>query len=259
MNGPNPVCTSARKKMNQSRPRKLRADGCGGSLAPICDGTTRNAGLPGGGPKSWGAVRSIRRGWPDRRFLRLPYSGSACKPPAAPSTTTASFSLYSGAALTWSRVKSDLTRSRLPLVSKCSAFQSTAILRLPTPRKPPKSITAARTRPSRSTTTSTIRPMLSSALVRTSLPSTLCAWREPSTVTEAALGDFCWSDTGADWRGGSLGPASSWAPEELAIRHSTPAEMSQSLLSLLCIYASRPGTLGNAWVARQFLGAGHED
>src|SRR3954467_2437562 len=29
MNGPNPVCTSARKKMNQSRPRKLWRDGVG--------------------------------------------------------------------------------------------------------------------------------------------------------------------------------------------------------------------------------------
>src|ERR1700738_869480 len=27
MNGPNPVCTSARKKMNQSRPRRLWRDG----------------------------------------------------------------------------------------------------------------------------------------------------------------------------------------------------------------------------------------
>ncbi len=41
---------------------------------------------------------------------------------------------------------------------KCSAFQSTTILRLPTPRKPPKSITAARTTPPRSTITSTIMP-----------------------------------------------------------------------------------------------------
>src|ERR1700688_4420906 len=31
MNGPTPVCTSARKKMNQSRPRKLWRDGPAGS------------------------------------------------------------------------------------------------------------------------------------------------------------------------------------------------------------------------------------
>src|SRR5216683_7348606 len=31
MNGPKPVCTSARKKMNQSRPRKLWRDGEPGS------------------------------------------------------------------------------------------------------------------------------------------------------------------------------------------------------------------------------------
>ena len=37
--------------------------------------------------------------------------------------------------------------SRLPACGKCSAFQSTAILRLPTPRKPPKSMIAARTWP----------------------------------------------------------------------------------------------------------------
>src|SRR5215469_4162855 len=64
---------------------------------------------------------------------------------------------------------------RSPGLSKCKAFQSTAILRLPTPRKPPKSITAARTRPLWSTTTSTIRPIFSSAA-----PST-CRPRMPST------------------------------------------------------------------------------
>src|SRR5499427_5260194 len=51
-----------------------------------------------------------------------------------------------------------------------STPQSTAILRLPTPRKPPKSMIAARGRPSRSTTTSTSRPMSSPALLRTLLP-----------------------------------------------------------------------------------------
>src|SRR5712671_5376310 len=51
----------------------------------------------------------------------------------------------------------------LPMRQKRNAFQSTTIFRLPTPRKPPKSMTAARTWPARSTTTSTIRPMSSSA------------------------------------------------------------------------------------------------
>src|SRR2546422_155464 len=53
---------------------------------------------------------------------------------------------------------------------KRSAFQSTTIFRLPTPRKPPKSITAARTVPSRSTITSTTRPISSFAALRTSRP-----------------------------------------------------------------------------------------
>src|SRR6202790_4656560 len=67
---------------------------------------------------------------------------------------------------------------------KCSAFQSTTIFRLPTPRKPPKSITAARTAPARSTMTSTMRPISSSAGLRTSRPSTPCASLAPMMVTE---------------------------------------------------------------------------
>src|SRR4051794_4917042 len=64
------------------------------------------------------------------------------------------------------------------------AFQSTTILRLPTPRKPPKSITAARTRPARSTMMSTMRPMSSSAALRTSRPSTPWASLAPMMVTD---------------------------------------------------------------------------
>ena len=45
-----------------------------------------------------------------------------------------------------------------------------AILRLPTPRKPPKSMTAARASPLRSTMTSTTRPISSSVALRTALP-----------------------------------------------------------------------------------------
>src|SRR5690242_7364042 len=58
------------------------------------------------------------------------------------------------------------------------------ILRLPTPKKPPKSITAARTVPVRSTMMSTMRPMSSSAGLRTSRPSTPCASFGAMTVTE---------------------------------------------------------------------------
>src|SRR5258708_9882695 len=67
---------------------------------------------------------------------------------------------------------------------KCSAFQSTTIFRLPTPRKPPESMTAARTTPARSTMTSTMRPMSSSAALRTSRRSTPCASLAPMMVTE---------------------------------------------------------------------------
>ena len=67
---------------------------------------------------------------------------------------------------------------------KRSAFQSTTIFRLPTPRKPPKSMTAARTVPSRSTITSTMRPMSSLAALRTSRPRMPCASRAPITVTD---------------------------------------------------------------------------
>jgi hypothetical protein len=33
--------------MNQSSPRRLRADGCGGSLAPVCGSTTERRGFAG--------------------------------------------------------------------------------------------------------------------------------------------------------------------------------------------------------------------
>src|ERR1043165_6973859 len=73
MNGPNPVCTSARKKMNQSSPRRLRADACGGSLAPACGGTKDSAGFARGWPPS-STGPPIPRGWAYRLFLRLPSS-----------------------------------------------------------------------------------------------------------------------------------------------------------------------------------------
>ena len=52
-------------------------------------------------------------------------------------------SLYSGAALIWSGVRSSVIGCLGSPGAKCSALQRTAILRLPTPMKPPKSITAA--------------------------------------------------------------------------------------------------------------------
>src|SRR5262245_40991616 len=79
----------------------------------------------------------------------------------------------------------------LAMAPKRSARQSTTILRLPTPRNPPKSITAARTKPSRSTMTSTMRPMFSSAALPTSRPRMPCASRAPITVTDAGgFGSF---------------------------------------------------------------------
>src|SRR6476469_4433151 len=90
--------------------------------------------------------------------------------------------------------------------AKRSAFQSTTILRLPTPRKPPKSITAARTLPSRSTMTSTMRPMSSSAALRTSRPSTPWASLGPMMVTEGGgVASFGVAGTAAGGGGGAPG------------------------------------------------------
>src|SRR5665213_1962662 len=83
----------------------------------------------------------------------------------------------------------------LATLPKCSAFQSTTIFRLPTPRKPPKSITAARTWPVRSTMTSTIRPMSSSFGLWTSRPSTPWASAAPMMVTEGG-GEGCFDAAG---------------------------------------------------------------
>src|SRR6185312_13599247 len=79
--------------------------------------------------------------------------------------------LYSGAAWTSARVRVSSTETPSPVRFSCSKRQSIAILRLPTPRKPPKSMTAARGWPSLSTSTSTIMPMSWPAASRTSLPS----------------------------------------------------------------------------------------
>src|SRR5450759_1575543 len=107
---------------------------------------------------------------------------------------------------------------------KRSAFQSTTIFRLPTPRKPPKSMTAARTTPARSTITSTMCPMSSSAGLRTSRPSTPCASLAPMTVTEgggagclgAAAGAVSCGGDGCEALRSACGAAASFCARELA-------------------------------------------
>ena len=165
MNGPKPVCTSATKNANQSRPERLRAEGCrGGSSngrrgarAPCrvkmlsCSAVSR--------PCRNAMVFSARSRW-----------GSTL---GAPSMTTGLPSLYSGASVTSARVRlTVIFGERFSSSAKWRALQATAILRLPTPKKPPKSITAARTTPSSLTKTSTIRPMSSPALLTTRFPIT---------------------------------------------------------------------------------------
>src|SRR5262249_25522146 len=64
--------------------------------------------------------------------------------PGAPTTTTGSPRLYSGASRTWLRVRSSVIEpGGSPAGAKFSARQSTAILRVPMPRNPPKSMIAA--------------------------------------------------------------------------------------------------------------------
>src|SRR5437588_11165276 len=58
MNGPNPVCTSARKKMNQSRPRRLWREGVGFPSGTIRPGTNDKRFSPPLGPP--GRLSSIR-------------------------------------------------------------------------------------------------------------------------------------------------------------------------------------------------------
>src|SRR5450631_1551114 len=95
----------------------------------------------------------------------------------------------------------------LAIFPKCNAFQSTTIFRLPTPRKPPKSITAARTEPPRSTMTSTIRPISSSAALRTSRPSTPWASAARMMVTEGGGTASFDGTAGAAIGGGASRPA----------------------------------------------------
>src|SRR5215469_315928 len=79
-------------------------------------------------------------------------------------------------------------RSGWPAGEKFSAAQSTAIWRLPTPRKPPKSMIAARVVPALSTMTSTIRPIASPLGLTTGLPRMACALSFGSTAAPAGTG-----------------------------------------------------------------------
>ena len=81
-----------------------------------------------------------------RRPAELAAGRFACCARGSPSTIGRLALLVFRRGLTWSRVSSrTMPLCALPAAgTKCSAFQSTAILRLPTPRKPPKSMIAAR-------------------------------------------------------------------------------------------------------------------
>ncbi len=101
-NGPKPVCTSATKKMNQSSPRRLRADG-----ALRCRSCLR-------APPYWSGLSPRRLVAPRTECISgiCCYSGSGTSLPSAPRTTTGLPSLYSGAALTWSRVRFEARSAR---------------------------------------------------------------------------------------------------------------------------------------------------
>src|ERR1700682_3557238 len=174
--------------MNQSRPRKLCCEGAGGFGVIGSDGRGGSPPRPAASRRcvstgSVGCLDERTNSWLLQNLYGPDCNG--CRLPEAPSTTIGVSSLYSGAAVTCSLVNSSVMLSLLLATRpKCRAFQSTTIFRLPTPRKPPKSMTAARTVPVRSTITSTMRPMFSSVGLRTSRPSTPCASLAPMMVTE---------------------------------------------------------------------------
>src|ERR1700682_2838435 len=209
MKGPNPVCTSARKKMNQSRPRRLWREGGAGGFCP--SGSDRREDR-----LSLFIGRSRSPSTRDERTNSMVrcHQGSNCngfRLPDAPSTTIGMSSLYSGAAVTWSFVSSSMMTSLLSATRpKCKAFHSPTILRLPTPRKPPKSMTAARPNPLRSTMTSTMRPISSLAALRTSRPSTPCASLAPMMVTEGG-GDGSFGAAGGAVACGGDGCCELWS------------------------------------------------
>ena len=110
---------------------------------------------------------------------------SGCRLPAAPSTTIGVPSLYSGAAFTCSRVSSSVMLSRL--LATLSEMQRVPVdhdLAAADAEKAAEIDDGGAHLPARSTITSTMRPMFSSAVLRTSRPSMPCASLAPITVTE---------------------------------------------------------------------------
>src|SRR5262249_2084614 len=74
-----------------------------------------------------------------RPVAATPLAGMVRPPPGAPPTTPGPPRLYSGASRTWLRVRSSvIDPGGFPAGAKFSARQSTAILRVPMPRTPPK-------------------------------------------------------------------------------------------------------------------------
>ena len=90
-NGPNPVCTSARKKMNQSRSRKLWREGVGAALRAIdFYHRTGPSPRPVARPR-WSSIGSADcLGERANRLLLRNHQGlncNGCRLPDAPSTT----------------------------------------------------------------------------------------------------------------------------------------------------------------------------
>jgi hypothetical protein len=183
MNGPKPLCTLATNRTNQSNPRRLRR-AAGGGMRPC-------------------ASRPVRL--KTTRFHQPAVAAPVCNPVRRRGAVMDwRTEAISGEMLLWKRQRLEAAgrlqhhnRLIIPVLRRCPHLiarplqrdpfelvaidrevqgnHPIAILRLPTPRKPPKSTTAALTRPVRSTMMSTIRPMSSSAVLRTPLPRMLCA------------------------------------------------------------------------------------
>ncbi len=102
-----------------------------------------------------------------------PVAAGASGPGGGPTTTTAGPGAeYSGVALSWSGVRDSRTWAFASPMGKVMLSQRTAMRRVPSPMKPPKSITAARGWPVPSTSTSTMRPTDSPPGSTTVRPST---------------------------------------------------------------------------------------
>src|SRR5437879_4136825 len=107
MKGPNPVCTSATKNVNQSSPRWLRRDaaiGGSGGCRLLWPGRQFVIFVPAALDPASVGFAGIARCRCDRQGyfsgVAAPLDGVARSLPAAPSTTTGSPRLYSGATLT---------------------------------------------------------------------------------------------------------------------------------------------------------------